>query len=91
MIDTEPNKNKFAIAPLIGLIVMTAFEFLAAAVIHFRLFPFLQADTLKFGRAGNQIPTDQFVAWAVPIFIALGCFPLLFTVWVIARSIRKAD
>ena len=39
MIGTEPNMSKSSIAPLIGLIVMTAFDFLAAAVIHFRLLP----------------------------------------------------
>jgi len=88
MIGTEPNMSKSSIAPLIGLIVMTAFDFLAAAVIHFRLLPFLQADTIKL-RGGSEVPTEQFIAYAVPFFIAIGCLSIFFTVWVIVRR-RKA-
>jgi hypothetical protein len=76
---------------LIGLIGGSVIEFLAAAVIQFRLLPFLQTDTVKFGRAGNPIPTDQFVAWAVPIFIGLGCLSIFLGVYFVILHRRKAE
>ena len=83
--------NKSIKFPVIGLIGGSVIEFLAAVVIHFRLLPFLQADTVKFGRAGNPIPTDQFVAWGVPILVGLGCFSIFLGVYVFISNRGKTE
>ncbi len=82
--------NKSLKFPLIGFIGVAVIYFLAAVVIQFRLLPFLRADTIKYGRAGNPIPTDQFVAWAVPISIGVGCFCILLAVRLVISHRKKA-
>ena len=69
--------NSSTKASLIGLIGGAIVAFLASAIIQFRLLPALQADTVRIGRAAAEMPTDQFVAWAAPMFFALGCFAIV--------------
>lgn len=66
-------------------------EFLAAAVIQLRLLPFLREGTVKIGRAGSPIPVDQFVAWAVPILVALGCLSVFVGAYLVISDRRKAE
>ena len=75
---------------IIIILVGAALEFLAAAVIHFRLLPLLQADTINWGR-GGPMPTEQFVAYAVPILVTLGCFSILLAVVLVILDKRKAS
>ena len=75
---------------LIGLISGATMLFLASAIIGFRLLPILDADTVRVGRAGTEMPTDQFVAWAVPMFAALGCLALLLAIFLIICERKKA-
>lgn len=82
--------NKSLKFPLIGLVGAAVIEILAAVVIQFRLLPLLQADTIRFGRAGNPIPTDQFVAWAVPIFVGLACVSILLAAYLVISHGEKA-
>ncbi len=91
MISTKPNMSKSIVVPLIAFIATAVIEFIAAAAIQFRLFPFLQADTVKFGRGGNPIPTDQFVAWAVPILIGLGCLSIVLAAYLVILRKKKVD
>lgn len=65
-------------------------DFLLAAALHFRLIPFLQADIIKLGRGGNEVPTEQFLAWAVPGFIGLGCLCLLLAAYFFVSHGKKA-
>ncbi len=65
-------------------------DFLLAAVFHFRLLPFLQADTIKIGRAGSEVPTEQFAVWMALGFIGLGCLCILLAVYFVASGRKKA-
>jgi len=75
---------------LIGLISSAIMLFLASATVGLRLLPVLDADTVRIGRGGTEIPTDQFVAWAVPMFAALGCLSLLLAIVLIICERKKA-
>ena len=78
--------SKPPVAMIIINIVGATIFFLAAAVFHVRLLPFLQADTITL-RHGIVVPTEQFIAYAVPISIAIGCFLFvcIIRVWVTSR------
>ncbi len=86
----EASMDKSLKPALVGLRAAAVVEFLAAAVIQFRLLPFLQEGTVKFGRAGTPIPTDQFVAWAVPLLVGLGSFSVFCASYLVVSRRKKA-
>ena len=81
--------NKPILVQVFGLIAASAFLFLAAAAVHFRLLPFLEADTIVL-RGGEPMPTEQFVSIAVPVLVVLGCLSVVGTAAWVYFARRKA-